>query len=196
LLLDLFGCNMFGIILGAITIKYAGVSRINWIYKKPTTKTHREANPMLRALSKFKPEVLTTYEWATFDSLKRYLQVCFYVFFVLSVDAMNFFLKFVLWIGAESDLLKARVAIWGFSAIITSKEYFEYLDDPNCKRVGPFFWLSCYTLFIEYSIWFKFSRGLFDAPFPWYVQVIFIVYFGTVILGGVYSYMNEQKNQN
>lgn len=35
LFLDLFGCNMFGIILGAITIKYAGVSRINWIYSKP-----------------------------------------------------------------------------------------------------------------------------------------------------------------
>lgn len=35
LFLDLFGCNMFGIILGAWTIKYAGVSRINWMYKKP-----------------------------------------------------------------------------------------------------------------------------------------------------------------
>jgi len=35
LFLDLFGCNMFGIILGALTIKYMGVSRINWIYKKP-----------------------------------------------------------------------------------------------------------------------------------------------------------------
>lgn len=40
LLLDLFGCNMFGIILGALTIKYMGVSRINWIYKKPKAVGH------------------------------------------------------------------------------------------------------------------------------------------------------------
>jgi len=33
--LDLFGCNMFGIWLGSLTIKYIGVSRINWMYEKP-----------------------------------------------------------------------------------------------------------------------------------------------------------------
>lgn len=131
-----------------------------------------------------------------FDGLKRYLQVMFYIFFVLSVDAMNFFMKFVLWVGAESDLLKGRVAIWGFSAIIASKEFYEYIEDPNCHRVGPFLWLSLYTLCIEYSIWFKFSRGLFDEPFPWYVNVIHIVYFGTVFLGGVYAYLNGRWNGN
>ena len=129
-----------------------------------------------------------------FSSLKRYLQVMFYIFFVLSVDAMNFFLKFVLWVGAESDLLKARVAIWGFTAIIASKEFFEYIEDPNCHRVGPFLWLSIYTLAIEYSIWFKFSRGMFSEPFPWYVVVIIVTYFGTAIMGGVYAFMNEKKD--
>ena len=103
---------------------------------------------------------------------------------------MNFFMKYVLWVGAESDLLKARVAIWGFTAIVTSKEYFEYISDPNSNRVGPFFWLSTYTLFIEYSIWFKFSRGLFDAPFPWYVKLIHVVYGTAIILGGIYAYSN------
>lgn len=103
---------------------------------------------------------------------------------------MNFLLKFVLWIPAESDILKARVFIWAFSAIITSKEFYIYIDDPNCKRVGPFFWLTTYTLCIEYSCWFKFSRGLFDEPFPWYVIAINILYWGVVLAGAVYSYFN------
>jgi hypothetical protein len=103
---------------------------------------------------------------------------------------MNFFLKYVLWVSAESDLLKARVAIWGFTAIVTSKEYFEYINDPVSNRVGPFFWLSTYTLFIEYSIWFKFSRGLFDAPFPWYVKLIHVTYGTLFILGAIYAYNN------
>ena len=108
---------------------------------------------------------------------------------------MNFFLKYVLWISAESDLCKARVAIWAFSAIVTSKEFYNFCDDPNCKRVGPFYWLTTYTLFIEYSIWFKFSRGLFDEPFPWYVILIITTYFSLVVAGGVYAYQNGKINQ-
>ena len=103
-----------------------------------------------------KPNILLKYDWEMFSSLKRYLQICFYIFFVLSVDAMNFFLKYVLWISAESDLCKALVFIWAMTEIVTSKEFYFYIDDPNCKRMGPFLWLSCYTLLIEYSIWMKF----------------------------------------
>jgi hypothetical protein len=35
---------MFGIILGAWTIKHAGVSRINWLYKKPQLEARSEKN--------------------------------------------------------------------------------------------------------------------------------------------------------
>ena len=190
---------MFGIILGALTIKYFGVSRINWIYKKPVPKEGGvcadSSNAVVRALSKFQPEVFSTYDWEMFGSLKRYTQVIFYVWFVLSVDSMNFFMKYVLWIPADSDILKLRVAIWAFSAVITSKEYFEYIDDPNCKRVGPFIWLSTFTIAIEYGVWFKFSRGLFDAPFPWYVKLIFITYGSLVLLGALYAAKNGYEQQ-
>ena len=99
-------------------------------------------------------------------------------------------MKYTLWVVAESDILKARVAIWAFSAIVTSKEYFEYIDDPNCKRVGPYFWLSTYTVLIEYGIWIKFSRDIFALNFPWYVYVIFASYTTMFLLGAAYSYCN------
>ena len=103
-------------------------------------------------------------------------------------------MKYVLWVDASSDLLKVRVALWGLTAIVTSKEFFEYIDDPNCKRVGPFFWLSTYTLMIEYGIWFKFSRGMFlDVPYPWYVYYIFVGYSSMVILGAVYAQYNGMQ---
>lgn len=67
---------MFGIIVGAYTIQYAGVSQINWIYKKPKSLKSvcdPEENIIQRTLSKFSPEVLLKYNWAMFSSLKRYL---------------------------------------------------------------------------------------------------------------------------
>ena len=194
LFLDLFGCNMFGIILGALTIKYMGVSRINWIYSKPKPAGSKvdvcDQSIIVRTAEKFKPQVLITYNWAMFSSLKRYLQVWFFIFFTLSVDTLNFLLKFLLWVSAESDLCKARVAIWGFVAICTTKEFYIFMDDPNCKRVGPFLWLSIYALMIEYSIWFKFSQGMFTEPFPWYVIVIDTTYLVVFVLGAVFSYVN------
>lgn len=193
LLLDLFGCNMLGIILGAWTMKYMGVSRLNWIYKKPTGKNDN-LSPMANAMVKFRPDVMSTYNWQMFTNLKRYCQVLFYIWFVLSVDSMNFFVKYVLWVPAESDLLKARVAIWACAAIITSKEFFEYVDDPNCKRVGPFFWLACYTIGIEYMIWFKFAIGYVEfIPFPIGVKIIHLVYTIIIIVGGIYAYINGQN---
>ena len=119
--------------------------------------------------------------------------MAFYIFFVLSVDALNFFLKYILWVPAESDILKARVLIWALTAIVCSKEYFTFVDDPNCKRVGPFVWLSVYTLFIEYSICFKFARGMFKAPFPGYVIAIDTLYFTIVLLGAAYAFTNGQR---
>lgn len=174
-------------------MKYAGVSRLNWIYKKPTGKPDK--TPMaLNALDKFRPDVLSTYDWQMFSNLKRYSQVLFYIWFVLSVDSLNFFMKYVLWVPAESDILKARVAIWAFTAIITSKEFYEYVDDPNCKRVGPFFWLSCYTIAIEYLVWFKHSRDFIQfIPFPFGVKIIHAVYLVAIILGAYYSYQNGLK---
>ena len=155
---------MLGIYLGALTIKYAGVSRINWIYKKPKPEDgkKRDCNEdgfLVKAVNKLRPEVLMKYDWGMFANFTRYSQVVFYIFFVLSVDALNFFLKYVLWVGAESDRLKGRVAIWAFTAIACSKEFFAFVDDPNNHRVGPFFWLACYTLAIEYSVLFKFAAG-------------------------------------
>lgn len=32
--LDLFGCNLIGIILGALTLKYFGVAKIRWVVEK------------------------------------------------------------------------------------------------------------------------------------------------------------------
>lgn len=145
---------------------------------------------MFRALDKLRPDIFTTYDWAMFDNLQRYSLVIMYIFIVLLVDSMNFFMKFVLWVPAESDILKCRVALWGFTAIAASKEFFEFIDDPNCKRVGPFMWLTIYTVLIELCIWSKFSRGMFDKPFPTGVIILDTVYFSLIFLGGVYATYN------
>lgn len=75
LFLDLFGCNMFGILLGSLTIKYIGVSRINWVYEKPKSKPNKicEDGIIMKTIGKLKPDVYTTYNWKIFENLQKYL---------------------------------------------------------------------------------------------------------------------------
>ena len=95
-----------------------------------------------------------------------------YVVLILTVDCSNFFMKFVLWVPAEHDILKYRVALWGLAALAASKEWYEFSSNDFCHRLGPFAWLAFYTSAIEVLITVKNSYDMFDEPFPWYVKII------------------------
>ncbi|CDW78531.1 phosphatidylserine synthase 2 [Stylonychia lemnae] len=197
LLLDLFGCNALGIVLGAYTCNYLYVGRLHWIYTKNSITQQNPCESKVKVFfEKFKPNVWAKYDWGFFSSPQRYLSVLFYCFFVLAVDCNNFFLKFIIWIPPEHKILQVRLAIWAFSAIAATKEYYEYVSNPYCKRVSPFLWLTCFTLLIEFSIIIKFGTQMFTAPFPWYVKLMWSVIGFFVLCGYIYAYKNDIKNNS
>jgi phosphatidylserine synthase 2 len=112
---------------------------------------------------------------------------------VLSVDCNNFFLKFIVWVPPDHGILKVRLALWAFSALAATKEYYEFISNPYCKRVGPFIWLTSFTLLIEFSFIVKFGSVMFTEPFPWYVQVMWAIIGVFVVIGAIVAYINERK---
>lgn len=68
LLLDLFGCNFIGILLGSYTLKYFGVSKINWV-KGPEKKNDVsiqtasvcDRSMIFRLFDKLRPAALERY---------------------------------------------------------------------------------------------------------------------------------------
>lgn len=101
-----------------------------------------------------------------------------------------------MWVPPEHWLLKVRLAIWAFSAIGATKEYYEYMANKYCYKFGPFVWLACMTLLVEFSIITKFGIHLFTQPFPQYVIVIWVVIGLLMLAGGVYSYLNKLKSES
>jgi len=162
LLLDLFGCNFLGILAGAWFLKYFGVRKISWVksHEKRTKVTQTDepcSNVILRTIEKFRPAALEQYEWSALQDLNRYIGVSVFVSTCLLIDCNNFFYKFLVWIPPNHDLLKYRVTLWGFVAIATSKEWYEYVSNPHCHRLGPFAWLTFYVCLIELSSIYKFT---------------------------------------
>ena len=184
---------MLGIILGAYSCNYLYMHRMHWIYEKPATSPAPCTNKLVTFARKFKPNVWTKYDWSVFASLTRYNQSLFYCFVCLGIDCMNFFLKYILWVPANHNLLLGRLCVWAVTCIASSKEYYEYVSNPHCKRVGPFVWIMCFTLGVEFSIAIKFGAQMFTQPFPWYVQALWTAIFSLVGLGAVYAYCNGRK---
>lgn len=111
----------------------------------------------------------------------------------LLIDCNNFFYKFLVWVPPDHGLLKFRIFLWGFAAIATSKEWYEYVENVHCKRLGPFAWLTFYVSLIELSSIIKFSAGQFTEPFPDWIKVSWC-FIGVIYLIGLsIAFKNGQK---
>lgn len=141
---------------------------------------------VLRVLEKLRPAAFERYEWSGLESVQRYLGVSVFVVVCLTIDCNNFFYKYLAWIPASHRLVIFRVTLWGWVAVATSKEWYEYVSNPNSNRLGPFAWLTFYTCGIELSTIYKFRGNEFVNKFPLWIQAIWIA-LGFIYLVGLYK---------
>jgi len=200
LILDIFGCNALGIWLGDLTCKYFEMKTYGWIKNTPTVIANEDKNCNNRKesltnpennkdnknkesilkhsfgfLRYFTPNYFVKHDWNILYSFKRFYSFIWFIFFMNMVDLSNFFGKYVLWIPPTHFILFIRVNIWAFLAMISTREYYEYISNKSCKRIGPFLWISHLILFIEWCIIFKFSEGMFTEEFPEYIKYFWLI---------------------
>jgi len=97
------------------------------------------------------------------------------------VDLSNFFMKYVLWLPSTHYLLAIRIFLVGFLSIIATREYYEYVTNPKCQRIGPYVWMFHFLLAVEWMIVFKFKEDYFTSPFPTWIVVTWTI-IGVVLL--------------
>lgn len=85
---------------------------------------------MVRILNKMTPSVFEQYEWSGLSSTARYLGTSVFIVVNLVVDCNNFFYKYVIWLPPSHTLLQIRIFLWGFCAVATGKEWYEYVSNP------------------------------------------------------------------
>jgi|LauGreDrversion4_2_1035121.scaffolds.fasta_scaffold247859_2 hypothetical protein len=105
---------------------------------------------------------------------------------------MNFFLKYILWVPADHKILGVRVFMWAFGSIACAKEYYEFISNKYCKRVGPYVWVNSLALGVEFSIVIKFGSTMFKTPFPWYVQAMWAFISVLILIGYGIAFINEK----
>jgi len=158
-LLDILLCNGLGIFCAHKLLNYFEAKEYNWM---GINKNPKKAGKIKRIFSQFMPVHWIKFEWDFLSSPRRFFGTIFLVILTSIVELNCFFLKFVLWHPPPHFLVINRLLIWWVLGLPASREYYEFVNNPNCKKLGTNAWLAFFTIGIETLLWIKCSPGQFN----------------------------------
>ena len=185
LLADALICNFGGTMLGLLTLKLIGAKKYHWVKVKDIPSVRGKAQ---RLLTQFAPREMDPFEWHVFSSFKRFTCVLLLVvtFFIQEVNA--FTMKNVLRMPSNHHLVIIRLCIWGFLALPAIREYYEYIANPQCKRLGTSAWVGIIGLIAE-TAWISkiiLAEGHFTQKMPANValplSISFVLFFSWIVM--------------
>lgn len=77
-----------------------------------------------------------------------------------------FYLKTLLWIPSDHPLVTLRLVACFLFALPATREAYQYLADPRCRRIGVHAWMAVINVATEVLVCVKFGRGEFPEPTP------------------------------
>jgi len=174
-IVDILVCNNLGILIGLwLCDRFCVYNEYEWVGLDKLSSTREK---LKRVAQQFMPYYWTSYRWGIFESWKRF----FYFFGLLVamtlVDCNSFFLKYLFWVPPRNPLNTYRLILWFFIGMPAVREYYLYISDDNCHRLGANTWLAIGIAAAETLIVFKNSGNEFQVaadPHIWLNWVLVI----------------------
>jgi len=195
MILDVLICNGLGIFTGMQVCKFLEMREFKWesIKNIRTTK-----GKFKRALLQFTPESWTLVSWL--DPSSGYMRIIGIAQFILIwqiVELNTFFIKHIFPMPAEHPICVIRILMSGLISAPTIRQYFSYITDPQCKRVGTQLWVFTMILFSELILVVKFGLELFSHTqisklFVWFCLNILVTCLGVFVSVQIYKYRHSK----
>ncbi|KAL0849142.1 hypothetical protein ABMA28_013490 [Loxostege sticticalis] len=183
-ILDVLICNGFGIWCGLKICKVLEMREYKWVSIRDISST---TGKIKRAILQFTPVHWAPVRWL--DPTCTYMR-----FFALSqlvvfwqISELNtFFLKHIFEMPPSHPLVIARLCLVGVIVAPSVRQYYIYVTDPNCKRVGTQCWVYGAIMVTESMLCIKNGKELFGQAQVCNV-VIWLVIQILVSIGCVYG---------
>ncbi|KAE8995999.1 hypothetical protein PR003_g15958 [Phytophthora rubi] len=163
LLLDMLGANMLGMCLGRVTLWMLESKEYDW-----SGRRGKKMGYFRLALNQFTPFSWEQYHWEVFSSFKRFAEIVFAMLLCLITELNAFFMLTTLSIPKESSFNSYRLLLVFLIGIPAAAEYYEFIANPECWRLGQNSWMILSIATFEILVWVKFSANgvLFTQPPP------------------------------
>nr|CAG4644761.1 EOG090X05CZ [Leptodora kindtii] len=160
LILDILLCNGVGIWVGMKLCQYLEMREYKW---ESIKDIHSTKGKIKRAVLQFTPESWTHVRWLDpHSSYMRFLAVCQLVIFWQITELNTFFLKHIFELPPEHNLNLFRLAIIGLIVAPSMRQYYTYVTDARCQRVGTQCWVFGAIMCTEAIICLKFGKDIFE----------------------------------
>eukprot|EP00069_Balaena_mysticetus_P004724 bmy_17517T0 len=167
-ILDILLCNGGGIWLGMVVCRFLEMRTYHWASFKDI---HTTTGKIKRAVLQFTPASWTYVRW--FDPKSSFQRVAgIYLFMIIwqLTELNTFFLKHIFVFQASHPLSWCRILFIGGITAPTVRQYYAYLTDTQCKRVGTQCWVFGVIGFLEAIVCIKFGQDLFSKT-----QILYVV---------------------
>uniref|UniRef100_A0A8C2WVR7 Phosphatidylserine synthase n=1 Tax=Cyclopterus lumpus TaxID=8103 RepID=A0A8C2WVR7_CYCLU len=159
-ILDILLCNGGGIWLGMTACRFLEMRTYRWASIK---EIHTTTGKIKRAVLQFTPASWTYVRW--FDpksSIQRLAGIYLFMILWQLTELNTFFLKHIFVFQASHPLSWCRIFLLGSITAPTVRQYYAYLTDTRCNRVGTQCWVFGAISFLEALACVKFSQDLFS----------------------------------
>lgn len=159
LVLDVLLCNGLGIWVGMVACRKLEMRTYKWESIRDIRST---TGKIRRAALQFTPASWTHVRWLDpHCTYMRFLAVAELVVFWQVTELNTFFLKHIFEVPAGHSLGVARLVLVGLIVAPSLRQYYTYVTDPCCKRVGTQCWVFGAIMMTEAIICIKFGLELF-----------------------------------
>jgi len=153
LLLDIFGCNLAGMVFGMYLVHYLQAYKFHWTGQR-IDRISSVFGKMKRVALQFAPYSFDTYRWQVFESWRRF-GIGLSVMAILLLGEMNaFLLKSTFHIPIDSNINLYRLTFWVFITYMATFEFFRYAEGKT-RRVGVNSWLAGSLVCMETALVIK-----------------------------------------
>nr|CAG4642487.1 EOG090X05CZ [Evadne anonyx] len=192
-ILDILLCNGLGIWVGMKICQYLEMREYKW---ESIKDIHSTSDKIKRAVLQFTPVNWTQVRWMDpQSSLMRFFAVCQLVLFWQITELNTFFLKHIFELPADHKLNMWRLVLIGLVVAPSLRQYYTYVTDTRCQRVGTQCWVFMFIMFTEAIICLKFGMDIFERTQVFTIASWLAIQF-TMSIGCLYACMLYHRKDN
>ncbi|XP_053302403.1 LOW QUALITY PROTEIN: phosphatidylserine synthase 1 [Pleuronectes platessa] len=159
-ILDILLCNGGGIWLGMTACRFLEMRTYRWASIK---EIHTTTGKIKRAVLQFTPASWTYVRWLDPKSSFQRLAGIYLFMIIWQLTELNtFFLKHIFVFQVSHPLSWCRILLLAAITAPTVRQYYAYLTDTRCKRVGTQCWVFGVISSVEALTCVKFGYDLFS----------------------------------
>ena len=162
LVLDFLVCNGLGIYIGMGLIHHFEVRPFHW---ESIKQIKGARGKIKRAALQFTPLEWSRTRWLDPTNIYQRALAVFLLILMFQITELNSFLtKHVLYIPSSHHLVVIRLVLVGLIGAPSIRQYYIYVTDKTCRRLGNQIWLFLAIMVTELLLSIKFGIAILPRP--------------------------------